>query len=183
MLNVAIYVRVSTDKQELENQLSQLKLYCKTKEYKIVEIYSDIISGGETKRPGFDKLYGDARILKFQHLLFWSLDRFSRSGTLFTLQKLKELENLRISYESFHDPYLNSIGEFKDVVISIMATLAKIEKQRISERTKAGLERAKKEKGTLATRGKDKTPRKKSGYYLRHEKEKEIGLKKGSVKN
>lgn len=171
-MEVAIYVRVSTDKQELENQLSQLRLYCRTKQYFIVKTYQDIISGSEKSRPGFDLLFDDARKLYFQHLLFWSLDRFSRSGTLFTLQKLKELQNLNISYESFNEPYLNSIGEFKDVVISIMSTLAKIEKQRISERTIAGLQRAKSEGKTLGRPkgAKDKKQRKRSNYFKRWEK-------------
>jgi putative DNA-invertase from lambdoid prophage Rac len=79
----------------------------------------------------------------FDGVLFWSLDRFSRSGTLFTLQKLKELDNLEIFWHSYQDPYISTAGEWKDVIISIMSTLAKIERQRISERTKAGLERVK----------------------------------------
>jgi DNA invertase Pin-like site-specific DNA recombinase len=61
---------------------------------------------------------------------------------LFTLQKLQELENLRIDFISYQEPYLNTTGMFKDVVISILATVAKIERLQISERTKAGLQRA-----------------------------------------
>jgi len=100
------------------------------------------------------------------------LDRFSRSGTLFTLQGLRELQNLNITYESFQEPYLSSIGEFSDVVISILSTIAKIENQRISERTKAGLERAKMEGKTLGRPkgSKDKNKRKKANYYNRWEK-------------
>jgi DNA invertase Pin-like site-specific DNA recombinase len=79
-------------------------------------------------------------------VLFWSLDRFSRSGTLFTLQKLRELDNLGIFWHSFQDPYLSTAGEWKDVIVSILSTLAKIEREKISERTKAGLQRLK-EKG------------------------------------
>jgi len=142
-MEVAIYVRVSTDKQELENQLSQLRLYCRSKNYQIMKIYEDIISGGTTSRPGFDKLLDEARKGYFQHLVFWSLDRLSRSGTLFTLQILKEFDNKNITWESYQEQYLASIGPFKDVVLSVLATVAKIEKDRISERTKAGLEVAK----------------------------------------
>jgi DNA invertase Pin-like site-specific DNA recombinase len=77
---------------------------------------------------------------------------------LFTLQKLKELENLGIGWESYQEPYFNSIGEFKDVVLSIMATLAKIERERLSERTKAGLNNSKK-RHLVGKRGKDRKPR------------------------
>jgi len=92
----------------------------------------------------------------FDLVLFWDLSRFSRAGTLFTLQKLKELENLNISWESYQEPYFSSIGDFKDVILSIMATLAKIEREKISERTKAGLKNAK----NVGKRGKDKKSRK-----------------------
>lgn len=170
-MQIAVYVRVSTDKQELHNQINVLSDYCVAKKYHVVNSYQDIISGSENSRPGFDDLFHNAKKLKFKHVLFWSLDRFSRSGTLFTLQKLQELSNLGVSWESYQEPYLNSIGEFKDVVISIMATLAKIEKKRISERTKIGIKTAKEKKGDkLNVRGPDKKQRKKSGYHKRWEK-------------
>jgi len=141
---VALYIRVSTSKQELENQLRQLKEYVeKTEDYELYEVYSDIISGKETSRPAYDKLFDDARKKRFDGVIFWSLDRFSRGGTLFTLQRLRELDNLGIFWHSYQEPFLSTVGPWKDVVISILATLAKLERERISERTKAGLERAK----------------------------------------
>jgi DNA invertase Pin-like site-specific DNA recombinase len=140
----AIYVRVSTDKQEVQNQFLQLRAYTKRSHYKIFKEYVDIISGKEDSRPSWDSLFLDAHKKLFDIILFWDLSRFSRSGTLFTLQKLQELDNLGIGYISYQEPYLNTTGMFKDVVISILATFAKIERIQISERTKAGLERARK---------------------------------------
>ncbi len=142
-MKAAIYSRISTDKQESENQLLQLREYCKTSNYKIYKEYVDVISGKEEKRPQFDRLFRSAHKKQFDIVLFWDISRFSRSGTLFTLQKLQELDNLGIKWHSYSDPYFSSLGDFKDVVLSIMATLAKIERKKISERTKAGLERAK----------------------------------------
>ena len=142
-MKVAIYVRVSTDKQESENQLIELREYCKNSDYQTFNEYVDIISGKEDKRPYWDQLFLDAHRKKFDVVLFWDLSRFSRSGTLYTLQKLRELENLGIGYISYREPYLNTVGQFKDVVISILSTVAKIEREQISERTKAGLKRAK----------------------------------------
>ncbi len=94
---------------------------------------------------------------------------------MFTLQKLKELGNSWIFWHSFQEPYFSSIGEFKDVVISIMATLAKIESRRISERTKEGIYRARIRGKTLGRpRGsKDKQKRRKAGYYLREARKKQ----------
>jgi len=142
MKKIGIYVRVSTGKQEVDNQLLQLREYCKKSGWSIFHEYVDIISGKEESRPEYDKLFKEAHQKKFDGVLFWALDRFSRSGTLFTLQKLSELDKLGIFWHSYQEPYFSSVGEFKDVVISIMATLAKIEREKISERTKAGLERA-----------------------------------------
>ena len=140
---VAIYARVSTKGQELENQLHQLRNFCKKSEWQIYHEYTDVISGREKSRPKYNQLFQDAHKKLFDGVLFWSLDRFSRSGTLFTLQKLKELDNLGIFWHSYQDQYISTAGEWKDVIISIMATLAKVESQRISERTKAALEIAK----------------------------------------
>jgi len=145
-MNVAIYVRVSTKGQELENQLLQLRNYCEKSDWNIYKEYTDVISGKEESRPSYDILFSEAHKKLFDGVVFWSLDRFARSGTLFTLQKLKELDNLGIFWHSYQDQYLSTAGQWKDVIISIMATLAKIERERISERTKAGLERAR-EKG------------------------------------
>ena len=168
---VAIYVRVSTDKQEAKNQLIQLRDYAKKKQYQVVDEYIDIISGKENSRPEYDRMFQDAHKLLFDIVLFWDLSRFSRAGTLFTLQKLKELENLGIDWESYRETYFKSIGPFRDIVLSVIATLNKIEREQISERTKAGLERARKEGKKLGRPkgSKDKKQRKKLGYYRRYQ--------------
>ena len=162
---VAIYCRVSTDKQEADNQFIQLREYCSKSNYTIFNEYVDIISGKTTSRPRYDKMFNDAHKKLYDLVLFWDLSRFSRAGTLFTLQKLKELDNLNIDWESYQEPYFKSVGQFKDVVISIISTVAKIERQKISERTKAGLERARRNGAKIGKRGKDKKPRSKAGYY------------------
>jgi len=148
-MKTAIYVRVSTDKQEVENQLLQLRNYCEKSNYVIYIEYVDIISGAKTSRPAYDKLFEDAHKKLFDLVLFWDLSRFSRAGTLHTLQKLNELEKLGIYWESYQEQYLRSAGQFKDVVLSVISTLAKLEREKIGERTKAGLERAKKQGKTL----------------------------------
>ena len=171
-MKTAIYVRVSTGKQEINNQLTQLKEYCKKSNYEIYKEYIDVISGKEISRPNYDKMFQDAYKKLFDLVLFWDLSRFSRAGTLFTLQKLKELENLNIEWESYQEPYFKSVGQFKDVVLSILSTIAKIEREKISERTKAGLKISKK-RHLIGKRGKDKKPRKRRS---------DIGIKRGIKK-
>ena len=156
MKKIAIYARVSTDKQELQNQISQLREFAQSSGYEVFKEYTDIISGKETSRPAYDEMFSDAHKRLFKLVLFWDLSRFSRAGTLYTLQKLKELENLGIDWESYNEPYFKSVGQFKDVVLSVVSTVAKIEREKISERTKAGL----KGKKNVGKRGKDKKPRK-----------------------
>lgn len=176
MKKVAIYVRVSTQSQEEKNQLIKLREYCEKKDWKIYKEYIDIVSGKEKSRPAFDEMFRDAHRLLFDIVLFWALDRFSRAGTLFTLQKLEELTKIGISWKSYKEEYFDSVGQFKDIVISIMATLAKIERKRISDRTreafykdKGGVVRSVKHKKRVGRpkgrKDNPKKPRKKKGYY------------------
>lgn len=166
-MKAALYVRVSTDKQEADNQLLQLRPYCKKAGYEIFWEYVDLVSGTKDNRPAWNQMFKDAQQRKFDVLVFWDLSRFSRQGTLYTLQMLKRLDNLGIQWDSYQEPYFRSVGEFKEVVISIMATLAKVERDKISERTKAGLERAKTKGKTLGRPhgARDRKPRRRSGYY------------------
>jgi DNA invertase Pin-like site-specific DNA recombinase len=79
---------------------------------------------------------------KFDILLFWALDRLTREGTLATLQYLERLTSYQVGYKSFTEPYLDSCGTFKDVVISLLATMAKQERLRMGERVRAGIAQA-----------------------------------------
>jgi DNA invertase Pin-like site-specific DNA recombinase len=90
----------------------------------------------------FKKLFADAHQRKFDLVLFWSLDRFSREGALPTLQHLSLLESYGVGYKSYTEQYLDSTGIFKDAVISILAIVAKPARVRLSERTRVGIERA-----------------------------------------
>ncbi len=73
-------------------------------------------------------------------MLFWALDRFSREGVRETLQHLERLDSYDVAYKSYTEQYIDSAGMFRDAII---ATLAKQERVRLSERTRAGLDRAK----------------------------------------
>lgn len=141
-MKVAIYVRVSKrEGQDTENQLAQLREYCKRQGWQATE-YVDRKSGKTGEREEFQRLFVDASKRKFDSVLFWALDRFSREGLLPTLKYLERLTEAGVGWKSFTEQYLDSAGIFKDAIIGIMATLAKQERVRISERTIAGLERA-----------------------------------------
>ena len=142
-----IYARVSTkDKgQEPENQLQQLREFAKTQNWEIVREYVDHVSGKTSDRAQFKKLFADAAKRRFDLVLFWSLDRFSREGALQTLKHLELLASYGVGFRSYSEQYLDSCGIFKDAILSIIATVAKQERILKSDRTTAGLARARRE--------------------------------------
>jgi DNA invertase Pin-like site-specific DNA recombinase len=143
-MNVCIYARVSTkDKgQETENQLAQLREFAARQGWTVIREYVDHETGSKSDRVQFQAMFEDASRRRFDLVLFWSLDRLSREGVLQTLNYLNRLTGHGVGYRSFTEQYFDSCGIFKDAVIAIMATVAKQERLRISERTKAGLENA-----------------------------------------
>jgi DNA invertase Pin-like site-specific DNA recombinase len=108
----------------------------------VVQEFVDIASGKSGDREHFKSLFAAASRREFDLVLFWSLDRFSREGVFETLKHLQTLTGYGVGYRSFTEQYLDSCGMFKDAVISILAVVAKQERVRLSERTLAGLARA-----------------------------------------
>jgi DNA invertase Pin-like site-specific DNA recombinase len=143
-MRVVLYSRVSTrDRgQDTQNQLLQLRQFAKRQGWKVVREYQDYASGRRADRDAFLEMFASASRREFDCLLFWSLDRLSREGAFATLKYLTRLTELGIGYVSFREEFLNSTGIFRDAVVSILATLAKQEAIRQSERTIAGLEKA-----------------------------------------
>lgn len=142
IMRVAIYSRVSTADQDNENQLAQLRDYCQRQGYQIISEYIDICSGGKADRGQFKLMFEHARQRRFDLVLFWSLDRLSREGVLETLQYLQRLTAHGIGYRSYTEQYLDSLGPFRDAVLAILACIARQERIRLSERTLAGLAKA-----------------------------------------
>ncbi len=144
-MRIAIYTRVSTGKQDTENQAVQLREFAAKQGWQVTQEFTDVVSGmkSEKDRPQFKRLFEAASTRQFDLVLFWALDRFSREGVLPTLHHLQRLDGYGVAWRSFTEQYLDSTGIFKDAVISIMATIAKQENIRRSERILAGLARTK----------------------------------------
>ena len=142
-MQVAIYTRVSSrDKQDPENQLRQLREFCAKQHWSIVREYEDRATGKRADRDQFQQMFAAASRRQFDAVLFWALDRFSREGVFETLQHLQRLTSYGVGFRSYTEQYLDSCGMFRDAVIGILAAIAKQERIRLSERTIAGLERA-----------------------------------------
>lgn len=142
-MRIAMYLRVSTDRQETENQAVQLREFAAKNGWQIVAEYCDVESGAKADRPQFQRMFEDASKRKFDLLLFWAIDRLSREGVLATLTYLNRLTAYGVEWRSYTEQFFDSCGPFKDAVIGIMATLAKQERVKRSERTKAALARLK----------------------------------------
>jgi DNA invertase Pin-like site-specific DNA recombinase len=147
-MRVAIYARVSTDDkgQDPENQLCELRAWCSNSGHAIVQEYIDRQSGrrGADKRQQFAALLGAAARRKFDCVLFWALDRFSREGMAQTIAHLQRLTSYGVAFRSYTEPHLSTDNELvRNVLLALLSSLAKLETQKISERTRAGMARAK----------------------------------------
>jgi DNA invertase Pin-like site-specific DNA recombinase len=153
-MRVAIYARVSTDDkgQDPENQLRQLREWCANAGHTITREFIERASGGkgERQRPEFARLMLDAHKRQFDLVLCWALDRFSREGMRPTIGYLQRLTDNGVGFHSYTEPLLSTDNEMvRDIVLAVMAALAKQERIRIGERTRAGLERVRAKGETL----------------------------------
>ena len=158
-MRVALYLRVSTNKkkkteinsydeirvQQTRNQRIDLENYCNLHNHDIVNVYEERISGVKAKRPEFEKMMDDAKNKKFDILLFWSLDRFSRAGVAQTLEHLTTLKKYGVEFVSLQEEFINSMGPLSEIVIAMFSLFANLEHNKISERVQSGMRRAKEE--------------------------------------
>ena len=139
----ALYAGISTkDKgQEVGQQLRQLREFANHSGWTIVAEYIEHESGKISDREQFQAMFEAASKRRFYVLLFWSLDRLGREGALPTLQHLQRL-TVRRRPPQFHRSVFHTCGVFKEAVVAIVATVARQERIRISERVRAGLSTA-----------------------------------------
>lgn len=139
---VAIYARVSTDKQTCENQLIELRAVAERMGYTIAQEFIDEgISGTKANRPALDAMMKMATQRRFDMVMCWSLDRLGRSLTNL-LQLLNELESRKIDL-FFHQQAIDTSTPMGKMMFSILGALGAYERELIRERVIAGLHTAK----------------------------------------
>ena len=144
MKKAAIYARISTPDQHLETQLYDLRKLAAQRGFEIVREYCDRgISGSKTKRPGLEALMNDARRGEFSILLTAAFDRVARSTRDF-LQIVDELNNLGIEFISAREA-IDTSGPMGRMFLTMVGSIAELERSLIVERIKAGMRRAKME--------------------------------------
>lgn len=142
----AIYLRVSTEDQTVENQRRDLAKLTDLRGWEVVATYEDSgISGskGRDKRPGLDGLLKDAKRRRFDVAVFWAVDRLGRS-TASVATAMDELEEAGVAQFYFKESMDTSTAHGR-AMLEMAAVFARLERSMIRERVKAGLARVKAE--------------------------------------
>jgi DNA invertase Pin-like site-specific DNA recombinase len=143
MIRAALYVRVSTDHQSVENQVRELRQVAERRGWQVIETYSDAgISGakGRDKRPGLDRMLNDASRRRFDIVLAWAIDRLGRSliDLLGTIQHLEACGvDLYLDQQA-----IDTTTPMGKLVFQVTGAFAEFERSMIRQRVKAGLKRA-----------------------------------------
>ena len=146
-MKVAIYCRVSSDKQTHDSQLTELREYCQRKGWNSVSEYADVISGAKFSRQGLDRLMTDVRRGRLDAVICFKLDRLGRSLPHLA-QIVGELTAHRVALvcpsQGIDTSGMNPASQLQ---LNILMAIAEFERSIIRERVAAGLKAAK-AKGT-----------------------------------
>lgn len=147
---VAIYYRVSTERQDLDSQRTAVEQWLKdqpaSKLPSKVTVYQDEgISGTTLRRPEFQKMMQDCYEKRVDTIVVYRLDRFSRNATT-AINLLLNLDENGVAFISVTQPVLNLGHEnpFRRTMLAAFAEIAEIERETIVTRVKAGLDAARK---------------------------------------
>jgi DNA invertase Pin-like site-specific DNA recombinase len=162
----AIYVRVSQSgrDQTVDNQKPLLLEWARGRGFEVFNVYEEEESAwrsGHQKQ--LSQLVRDARHGHFKIVLVWSLDRLTREGALAILSLVHKLGGYGVKVISHQEPWTEFPSEVQEILYSLTGWVARMESQRLSERTRAGLARARREGKKLGRPkgAKDKRKRKK----------------------
>jgi DNA invertase Pin-like site-specific DNA recombinase len=138
----ACYLRVSTDTQSTDNQRPELVQMATGRGWSVARWYVDeAVSGRAAVCPAFDEMMADAKRGRFRVLLIWSLDRFGRNMHR-TIGDVLELDRLGVQVVSAKEAWLDQQGPARSLLLAVLSWVAEQEAVRLSERVKAGLQRA-----------------------------------------
>jgi len=143
-MKVCIYSRVSSGQQDTENQSTVLINWAKQRGFEVVKIYEEEESAWKSgHQRELSHLLEDARKRRFEAVLVWALDRLSREGPLAILTIVDRLKKCGVKVISYQESWTEAPGDLADLLYALTGWVARMESQRRSERTKAGLARVK----------------------------------------
>ncbi len=137
-----LYVRVSTDRQTADNQLAEVTQLAVARGYESV-VYEEVESAAKV-RPVLDRMLADVRAGRVQAVAVWALDRLHRSMTG-AINTVLELDRLGVPVLSVREGWLEMNGPVRPLLVAIFGWVAEQERTRLIERTKAGVERARRQ--------------------------------------
>lgn len=142
MKRCAIYARVSTPEQRIDNQLYDLRQFARQRGFEVVSEYTDVgVSGSKARRPGLDTMLRDARRKKFAVVIVAAFDRVARSTKHF-LSVIDELDGLGIEFFSRRENIATD-GAIGRLFLTLISSIAELESDLIRERIRAGIRRRK----------------------------------------
>ncbi len=144
-MRVAFYVRVSTDRQTVANQLDVLHKVAELKDWNVVAVLQDVgISGakGREERPGFEELHRMIASREIDLVAVWALDRLGRS--LLHLAVFLELLKKKGVGLYLHQHAIDTTTPGGQMVFGMMSVVAEFERELTKQRIIAGIERCKK---------------------------------------
>lgn len=133
----AIYLRVSSSLQTTECQRPDIDRLIAASGYNVVAVYEEQVSAAKF-RPEFEHMMVDARAGKFTVLVIWALDRFGRSMAG-NVRDVIELDKLGVRIVSCKEPWMNTDGPVRELLVAIFSWVAQQERARLIDRTKAGM--------------------------------------------
>lgn len=144
---IGIYLRVSTEKQDLSMQRSELEAYCKARGWDNLKFHEDIGTGTNSQREGLKALMRDARARKIDLILIWKLDRLFRS-LKDLVNTLNELEEIGVALVSLKDQ-IDMTTSTGRLMTHLLGAFAQFEADLIKSRVIAGIENARRKGKTL----------------------------------
>jgi len=145
-LRACLWLRVSTDAKGQDPQLQRADLegLCQQRGWEVVKIYEVEESAfGRSPREEFQAMLEEARRGKFDVLVAWSMDRFSREGEWSVSRIMASLQDWKVQFYSYNEPFLDTTGPFAGFLIPLFAWLARQESIRKGRAVKLGMEKAK----------------------------------------
>lgn len=141
-MRAAIYARVSTTNgQDPEMQLRELREYCQRRNWQIAGEFIDAgVSGTKNSRPELNRLTAEAHRRRFDAVVVWRFDRFARSVS-HLLRALEDFRSLGIEFVSLSEQVDTSTPTGK-MVFTVLGAVAELERSLIVERVRAGLRNA-----------------------------------------
>lgn len=148
-MRVALYLRVSTDRQTTDNQAQALEQYAGRQNWEIVRTFRDVDSGANPARPELQQLFQCATEGHIDRVLIFALDRLTREGPLEALQYVARLKRAGVDLWSMTEEHFRASGPAGDLFLSIAAWIAAQERTRHVERIRAGQDRARAQGKTI----------------------------------